>query len=194
VQWNQFFLRYKVYFVIENDRRARNMKTVTHPRFTKALSVIGLTCGMLAGAISPAPAQTDQDLIEVARSVLKTDRQAIVVATMQLTDKESENFWPLYHEYRFEMDKINDGILKLVQEYAKLYPSIPGNRAKEMLKDYTNFQQRQVQTRSIYLKKFSKVLPATKALRLAQVETRLDLLVQLQVAAAVPLVPAVDAK
>jgi hypothetical protein len=48
--------------------------------------------------------------------------------------------------------------------------------------------------RTVYIKKFSKVLPATKTLRLAQVETRLDLLVQLQVVAAVPFVPTIDGK
>jgi hypothetical protein len=34
-----------------------------------------------------------------------------------------------------------------------------------------------------YLKKFGKVLPAAKALRFAQIETRLDLLVHLNLAA-----------
>jgi hypothetical protein len=171
-----------------------NMKNTTNPKFTHTLSFVTLACGLLAGAIGQASAQTDQDLIEVARSVLKTDRQAVVAATMELTDAESKDFWPLYREYRFEMDKVNDGLMKLVLEYAKLYPAVPADRAEQMLKDYTEFQRKQVEMRTSYLKKFSKVLPATKALRLAQVESRLDLVVQLQLAARVPLVPTGDAK
>ncbi len=58
-----------------------------------------------------------------------------------------------------------------------------------MLKDYTNLQQKRVDKRTAFLKKFTRVLPAAKALRFAQVETRLDLLVQLQLAAEVPLAP-----
>jgi hypothetical protein len=170
------------------------MNTVAHHKFASAISVIALTCGMFAGVIRQASAQTDEDLIEVARSALKTDRQAVVVATMDLTDAEGKDFWPLYREYRNEMDKVNDGLMKLVLEYAKLYPSVPDDRAKQMLKDYTGFQQEQVDKRVAYLKKFTKVLPPAKALRFAQVETRLDLLIQLQLAAKVPLVPAGDAK
>jgi hypothetical protein len=145
---------------------------------------------MLAGAISQAFSQTDQDLIEVARSVVKADRQAAVAAAMELTDAESRNFWPLYREYRFEMDKVTDGLMKLVLEYGKLYPAVSDVRAKQMLKDYTSFQQKQVDKRASYFKKFSKVLPMAKALRFAQLETRLDLVVQLQLAAKVPLMPA----
>ncbi len=80
-------------------------------------------------------------------------------------------------------------MIKLVLEYAKLYPEIPEDRAKQLLKDYTNLQQKRVDKRTASLKKFVKVLPAAKALRFAQVETRLDLLVQLQLAAVVPLAP-----
>jgi hypothetical protein len=170
------------------------MKNASNPRFTRTLSIVALASGLLAGTIDQASAQTDQDLIEVARSMLKTDRQAVVVATMELTDTESKDFWPLYREYRFEMDKVNDGLMKLVVEYSKLYPAVPDERAEQMLKDYTEFQRKQVDMRTSYLKKFSKVLPAAKALRFAQVETRLDLVIQLQLAARVPLVPTGDTK
>ncbi|HTA31499.1 MAG TPA: hypothetical protein VK731_13490 [Candidatus Cybelea sp.] len=165
------------------------MKIILNKNLTHALSIFALTCGIFVVAVGQASAQTDQDLIEVARSALKTDRQAAVVATLELTESEGKDFWPLYREYRFEMDKVNDGLMKLVLEYAKLYPNVPESSAKQMLKDYTDFQKKQVGKRTSYLKKFSKVLPAAKALRFAQVETRLDLLVQLQLAANVPLVP-----
>jgi hypothetical protein len=144
---------------------------------------------MVAASIGQSIAQTDQDLIEVARSVVKVDREAVVVNTMHLTEAEGADFWPLYHEYRFEMDKISDKLIKLVSEYAKVYPNVPENRAKQWLNDYCELQQEQVNKRTDYLKKFSKILPAAKALRFAQVETRLDLLAQLQLAAQVPLVP-----
>jgi len=84
------------------------MKTITQSKCTNTLSIIGLACVMLVGAISRASAQTDQDLIEVARRALKTDRQAVVVEAMQLTDEESKNFWPLHREYRIAMYKVND--------------------------------------------------------------------------------------
>lgn len=150
--------------------------------------------GMLVAPLQQVSAQSDQDLIEVARSVITADRKAAVVAAMELTEAEGKEFWPLYHEYRVAMDKINDELTDLVLEYATFYPNIPELQAKQMLRSYTSLQQKHVTQRAAYLKKFSNVLPAAKALRFAQVETRLDLLVQLNLAAKIPLTPIGEAK
>jgi hypothetical protein len=155
---------------------------------TRHLRILFLS-GMLIMPLHRACAQSAQDLIEVARSIITADRKAVVVATMELTDEESKVFWPLYREYRSAMDKINDELMDLVLDYAKVYPNIPEARAKQMLKTYTNLQQKHVEQRTGYLKKFSNVLPASKALRFAQLESRLDLVVQLNLAARIPLTP-----
>ncbi len=162
-------------------------------KHTRWLCILSLS-GLLAAPLQHASAQSDQDLIEVARSVVTADRKAVVVAAMELTDTESKAFWPLYREYRSAMDKINDERMDLVLAYAKLYPNIPDAQAKQFLKTYTSLEQRHVEQRSSYLKKFEDVLPATKALRFAQVETRLDLLVYLNLAARVPLTPIAETK
>src|SRR5712664_3940801 len=117
------------------------------------LGIVSL-CGILIAPLQNASAQSDQDLIEVARSVISTDRKAVVVAAMELTDTEAKDFWPLYREYRSAMDKIADERIKLVLNYAKLYPNVPDEQAKELLKTYTSLEQRQVEQRNVYLKKF----------------------------------------
>ena len=134
-------------------------------------------------------AQDYDDIIETARGMIQADRQAVVSDAMQLTEIEANAFWPLYHQYRAEMDTVGDGVKHLVLEYAGLYPDVPDVRAKQMLKELANLEKKQVATRAKYLKKFAKVLPAAKTLRFAQVESRLDLAVRLEMAAAIPLVP-----
>ena len=148
-----------------------------------------LTAAMLAIPLRHACAQTPQDMIEIARSVVTADRKVVVVSAMELTEEEGKDFWPLYHEYRAEMGKITDSLMDLVLDYAKLYPTVPEERAKQMLETYTSLQKQQVDKRTAYLKKFSQVLPAAKALRFAQIETRLDLIDQLHLASQVPLTP-----
>jgi len=157
------------------------------------LCVVSL-CGILTVPLQNASAQSDQDLIEVARSVVSADRKAVVVAAMEFTDTESKDFWPLYNEYRAAMDKIGDDRVKLVLNYTKIYPNVSEEEARALLETYTSLEQRQVDQRNIYLKKFAKVLPASKALRFAQVETRLDVLTHLNLAAQVPLTPVPQAK
>jgi hypothetical protein len=160
---------------------------------TRSLILLSLSA-MLIATTDPASAQTAQDLMEVARSVINADRKAIVVKEMRLTEDESKDFWPLYRDYRSAMDKINDELMNLVLDYAKVYPDVPEAQAKDMLDTYTSLQAKHVQQRASYLKQFSNVLPAVKALRFAQVETRLDLLVQLNLAARIPLTPVESSK
>ena len=148
-----------------------------------------VTIGLLSVPFQPALGQNVEDKIEVARSVLKADRQAVVASALQLTEKESQAFWPLYRQYRADMDKVGDGLMKLVQEYAKAYPDVPEDRAKQMLKDLGDLEGKLAATRASHLKKIGKVLPAAKTLRFAQVESRLDLAVRLELASAIPLVP-----
>jgi len=183
-------LRRKLSIVYEMKQLLKPiMQMKTKKTLNRRIFVAVLVCGMMAASIGQAIAQTDQDLIEVARSVVKANREAVIISTMQLTEAEDRDFWPLYHEYRFKMDKISDKLMNLVLAYAKDYPDVSNDRAKQWLKEYLELQQEQVNMRTAYLKKFSNVLPAAKALRFAQVETRLDLMAHLQLAAQVPLVP-----
>jgi len=164
------------------------MKLKKNALSMRCLSALSL-CGLLVASLQQASAQSHQDLIEVARSVVTADRKTVVIETMQLTDAEANNFWPLYREYRSAMDKIADDRIKLMLDYAKVYPNVPEEQAKEMLNTYTNLEQRQVDKRNAYLKKFAKVLPQAKALRFAQVETRMDLVIHLNLAARIPITP-----
>ena len=108
---------------------------------------------------------------------------------MQFTEPEAKAFWPLYDQYRADMDKSGDALLKLIKEYAQLYPDVPDDRAKAMLNELGELQKQRVETRNSYLKKMEKVLSPAKTLRFAQVESRLDLALQIEIASQIPLVP-----
>jgi hypothetical protein len=148
----------------------------------------------LAISASAGAADNLTDAIETARADYKGDRQAYVVETLQLTESESASFWPLYRSYRADIEKLGDGLVKLLLEYADLYPDVPEKRAQAMLKEYSALEKQLASKRAWYLKRATKVLPAAKVLRWAQLENRMDLVLRLQMADAVPLVPASKAK
>lgn len=147
-----------------------------------------LASAALALPLQSARAENTQDKIEVARSVLKADRQAIIAQTLQLTEAESTAFWPLYHQYRAELDKTGDDLLKLIKEYASVYPNVPEDKAKSLLKGLGDLEKKHAAMRASWLKKIGKILPAGKTLRFAQIESRLDLALRLEMAANIPLV------
>ena len=48
---------------------------------------------------------TVHDEIALSRAQIQAERQAIVTATLDLTEAEAKVFWPLYRDYRAEVDK-----------------------------------------------------------------------------------------
>ena len=157
-------------------------------RLNQKAFLILLTAGM-AMVARMGNAQTVDEQIQVARSALKADRKATVAETMQFTAEEGKAFWPLYEQYQAEVVKQGDALLKLAREYAQLYPNVPDDRARAMLKELGDLEKKRVETKGSYLKKIAKVMSPAKTLRFAQVETRLDLVLRLRIAASIPLVP-----
>jgi hypothetical protein len=158
------------------------MKSSKVPLFLLASAVVALLP-------RHALAQSDDEDIAVVRSLIKADHQQVVEKALQLTDTESQAIWPVYRDYRAEMDQLGDGLVKVVKEYAGYYPDVPEDKAARMLKNLTDLENKQVTTRAAFIEKFGKILPAAKTLRLAQVENRLDLVVKLKLASSIPLAP-----
>jgi len=167
------------------------MTTKLLNRFTLLLAFVASLAALPTQRVGAQPesALSVTSDIEVFRGQIKADRKVVIAEAMQLTDADSAAFWPLYREYRADMDKLGDGIVKLVLEYADAYPNVPEDRAAKLLKNYLALEKDLVSVRAKHLKKIAKVLPASKVLRFAQLENRLDLALRLQMASAVPLVP-----
>ena len=94
----------------------------------RQLFLVLLSAGALGSAL-PTSAQTVEDQMQVARSVLEADRHAVVTEALHLTDPEAQAFWPLYHQYRAAMDEHGNALAKVILEYANLYLDVPEVRA-----------------------------------------------------------------
>ena len=152
-------------------------------------NLIAVVAALVMSA-SAGAAENLTDAVEIVRATYQADRQAFLAETLQLTESESTAFWPLYRTYRADLDKLGDGLVKLVLEYADVYPNVPEKRAQAMLKEYVALEQKLASKRAWYVKRAGKVIPAAKALRWAQLENRMDLGLRLQLAGIIPLVPA----
>ena len=55
---------------------------------------------VLLVAVLTVPAVAQSDEIELTRSVIEKQRQAIIAKNMELTEAESAEFWPAFRSYR----------------------------------------------------------------------------------------------
>jgi hypothetical protein len=129
-----------------------------------------------------------QDALALARGQIQADRQMVVAANLGLTEAEGKAFWPLYREYRAEMEKFGDRISDIILEYAKNFDTMTDAQAKALIKEYLAIQTEEAATKQAWIRKFEKALPSKKVARFYQIDNKLDLLVRLAVAKDVPLV------
>lgn len=151
------------------------MKTL----FTAAALSLGLA----------ASAQSYNDLVEVLRSDLRTEKQAIVLANMGLNEQQSAAFNPIYSEYSNAMKLHWDKRIQLIKEYSDKYASMDDATAKSMLARLNTLEKENLSIRNTYEKKMMKVLPATTVTRWAQIEGRLSKMIDLQIGEEIPLMP-----
>jgi hypothetical protein len=124
--------------------------------------------------------------LELLRSDIRAERVAIVTEAMNFSDEESKVFWPLYREYEAAMTAIGDKEVALIEDYANNFTSMTDEKAEELMGNALKYDEERIKLQRKYFKKFSKILPATKAAKFFQVDRRIDQLIDLQIAAALP--------
>jgi len=131
---------------------------------------------------------TDTD-IQLLRSDVQAAKKEIITDTMKFTDAESTAFWPVYRDYAHDQQLIGDERVQLVKDYAKNYDSMDDNKARDMVQRMINIEDKALNLREDYWPKFMKALGAKRAATFYQVDNRLILMVNLQLASAIPLIP-----
>jgi hypothetical protein len=132
-------------------------------------------------------AQDADSYIEVLRSELKTDKKAIITETMQFTETQSAAFWPVYNEFEYELDKLANKRIANIKDFAANYDSLSDKKADELLMNSFSFLEDRLSLNKKYYKKFAEVLTPTVAAKYMQLEHQIQLVLDLSVAANLPL-------
>lgn len=125
---------------------------------------------------------------ELLRSDLRTQKVAIITQLVQLSETEDAAFWPVYREYEAELARINDDRIALIRQYAEAYEGMTDEVADRIATGALELEARRHKLKEKYYARFKAVLPAIKAARFLQVENQILLLLDLQIAAALPIV------
>ena len=138
-------------------------------------------------AAEPAAAPQDPYL-EMLRSDIRAQKVSLITEAMELTPEESGTFWPVYRQYEAQLSKIWDGRLALIQKYGERYETMNDETARELGEMFFDLEERQVRLNKQYFPKFEQAVGAVTAVKFFQVENRLDMLIDLQIASELPLI------
>jgi len=135
-----------------------------------------------------SPEQVSDANIQLMRQDIRAQRKKIVAANMPLTETEATKFWPLYDRYISETIKVNDARYALVKEYAQNYSNITDAQADSYIKRWVALDGDNTQLRLKYIPEFEKVISHKKTAMFFQIDRRLSMMIELQLASQVPLV------
>ena len=133
-----------------------------------------------------SPASIDQE-IAMLRSDLRSNRKQVIAANMKLTDTEAEKFWPIYEQYVNELVKINNPKYALIKEYMQT-PNMTEEQADTLAKRWVDVDASVVQLRLKYIPIFRKALSAKGTAMFFQLDRRVQMMIDLQLASSIPLI------
>ncbi len=128
-----------------------------------------------------AQAQSDQDM-ELLRKDLRSARKQMVAANMSLTDAEAEKFWPVYDQYAADLSKVDETKATLIKHYMQTFDMMSSDEAENYLQKRAAAEESVIQLRLKYIPLFRKVLSGRQTARFFQIDWRLGLMMDLQLA------------
>ena len=134
------------------------------------------------------PDQALEANVQLMRANIRAERKKLVAANMPLTAEEATKFWPLYDKYIGETIKINDARYELIKEYSQNYTGITDQQADSYIKRWVALDGDNTQLRLKYIPEFEKVISHKKTALFFQIDRRLSMMIELQLASQVPLV------
>lgn len=155
---------------------------------------IALTVWLLLGCCAALPTlaqETEPVNLDAAIALLRTDMRAqkpvILRASLPMTAEQSAAFWPLFQDYEADLAKLNDERFLLFKDYANNYQSVEDFGAEDMARRSADLDERRGALWLKYVKRFARILPGRQLARFVQIESRLDLVQNLQIAEQIPL-------
>ena len=130
------------------------------------------------------------EVVDEGREMIQESRLDIVRSELQLSQEETEAFWPIYVKYRGETDAIQDRYAAMIEEYMRRYDNadLSNEYADELIETFFGIKRELLDVQQKYLVEFRTVLPALKIARLFQLENKINAEIDERLALIVPLI------
>jgi hypothetical protein len=130
---------------------------------------------------------SDQD-IDLMRQDLRNKKRQIIAENLPLSNAEAEKFWPIYQHYTNDLKQINDEKYALLKNYAQSWGDMSNQDALIYIRRWLEVDQKVQELRSRYVPVVSQVLTGKGTATFFQVERRISMMMDIQLASQIPLV------
>lgn len=152
---------------------------------SRAALVVVMLGGFLVSH-TPAYGQVDS-YVELLRSDIRMQKQALLTQAMQFSDEQAATFWPIYREYELELSKISDQRVALIKDFAANFAMMTDEKARELANRSFKLEEDRVKLRKKYFGRVQKAMDPIIAVKFLQVERAIAALIDVQLASELPL-------
>lgn len=157
--------------------------------------VLSMVAVLTAMSMLPAPpARAQQDgaptaaQMQALRDRIRADKKGLVAKNMALTEAEAAKFWPIYDDYQRDSAAVQRRRSRAILDYVGAGDSLTDGSAKQIVDELLAVEQAEAKLHRDYFRKLSRALPARKAARYLQIESKIDALYRYDLALTIPLV------
>ena len=126
--------------------------------------------------------------IRMMRKDIRSQRKQIIAANMKLTDSEAEKFWPVYEQYVSDLVNINGTKYALIKQYVETRGVLTDAEAETAVDQWVGVDQSVAELRKRYIPIFRKVLSPKNTALFYQIDRRVKLMIDLQLASSLPMI------
>jgi hypothetical protein len=130
---------------------------------------------------------TDED-IQLLRKDIRDQRKQLIAANLPLTPAEAEKFWPIYEQYIGELVTNNNKKYALIKRFVQTGGVLTDQEAEVSVHQWVSIDGDVAALRQKYVPIFRKVLSAKNEALFYQLDRRVQLMIDLQLMALIPLV------
>jgi hypothetical protein len=155
----------------------------------KNVAAILFAAAMLAAQSAWAEdATADVTDMQALRTAVRADKKAFVASTIKLTDAEAKKFWPLYDTYQRSLDMSNRRRVVVVESLISMDKPISDLYAKNLASELIATDEAEIKARRTLHNRVMRALPAKKAARYLQLESKIRAVQAYDIAATIPLI------
>ena len=138
----------------------------------------------------PAPSETKKANLEAYSTLLHEnvpdEKEQLIALVMFFDEADAAKFWPIYEQYRSELDKLNASAAASMNDYVRNNGHLTEQQADQVVHNQTKFQSQRAALLDKYYGQFKAALGPVTAARFIEAENQLLSLSDLQLSSNLP--------
>ncbi|MEN9521693.1 MAG: hypothetical protein RL065_70 [Bacteroidota bacterium] len=112
----------------------------------------------------------DVEMSNTVKEKIEAEKVAFITKKMDLTPAESQAFWPVYNQYRKELEATRQDKKDLLHDAKKNYDKMTDTEIEKAILESFQMEQHELDLKKKYYAEFKKVISSRKIVKLYRAE------------------------